>query len=64
MASFEAVEMDVVIKCRIVTYYPEEVVKNQLALQENLNEALVRTGKNLLFLPSPASVTIMQKEVK
>lgn len=60
MAVFEAVEMDVVIKLKVVTYYPTKVIEHQTFLQSQMNEALASAGKDFDFLPSPASVTISQ----
>ena len=64
MSAFEAVEMDVVVKLRIVSYHPKYVVDNQIKLQRTLNEAFAEAGKTMDFLPAPVSVTIMQGESK
>ncbi len=60
MSAFEALEMDVVVKLKIVTYYPSNVIERQVEINRRLNEAMEDVGKQLSFLASPASVTIMQ----
>lgn len=56
-----AVEMDVVVKFKIVSYYPATVIENQTKLMRKINEALSEAGKDMDFLPSPASVAITGK---
>lgn len=58
MSVFDAKEMDVIVRLKIVTYYPSTVVDNQTKLMRKINEALSAAGKEMDFLPSPASVTM------
>ena len=64
MAAFEAVEMDVLVKVKIVSYHPKSVIEKQIGLMRLLNEAFEDAGKSMDFLAAPASVTIMQGESK
>lgn len=64
MSKFEAIEMDVVIRAKIVTYYPKSVIDNQMRVVRKANEALNDVGKDLAFLTSPVTVTISQGESK
>lgn len=64
MSSFEAVEIDVVIRTKIVTYQPKWVVDNQIKVLRAINEALSNAGKELEFLPSPATLILQQGESK
>ena len=61
---FEAVEMDLIIKAKLVTYHPATVIENQVKLMRKMNEALSAAGKELDLLPSPVSLTIQQGESK
>lgn len=64
MSVCEAVEMDVVIRAKIVTYYPATVVENQIKLMRKINEALSDAGKDTDFLASPITLVISQGESK
>jgi hypothetical protein len=58
MAAFEATEMDVVVRLKIVTYHPKSVIESQIKIQRHINAAFADAGKLLDFLPAPVSVTI------
>ncbi len=60
MAVFEAVEMDVVVRLKIVSYHPKSVIENQIKIQRHINGAFADAGKALDFLPAPVSVTISE----
>ena len=64
MSAFEAVEMEVIVRTKIVSYYPKSVVENQVQLMRKINEALGSAGKDMYFLASPVSLTIAQGESK
>ena len=61
MSSFEAVELDVIVRARVVTYYPNTVVENQLKLMRKMNETMSEAGKEMDFLPSPVTLIIEGK---
>ena len=61
MSAYEAVEMDVIVRAKIVTYYPKTVMENQIKLMRKVNEALSEAGKDMDFLPSPVTLTIEGK---
>lgn len=58
MSAFEAVEMDVTVRAKIVTYYPSTVVENQIKFMRKINEAFSEAGKEMDFLPSPVTLSI------
>lgn len=59
MSKFDVLEMELVVRCKIATYYhPATITENQIKLQRKLNEAMQEAGKDVGFLASPVSVTL------